>query len=185
MKTENRRSWMFWAIVVLAVSNVSTLATILYHQYQSAKPAVNSTEFQRQMETSAEKFSGRYFRDNLSLNNNQMDKFREFNPVFRHQARAITLELASKRMQMLNEMALPQSDTNKLNALSDSIGLLHSNLKKLTYKYYLDLKGICTAKQQEQLKQLFNEMFTNDAPMAFPGKGGPGWQHGKRMNNNN
>jgi hypothetical protein len=36
MKAENKHSFMVWAIVVLAIMNVSTLATILYHQYQSA-----------------------------------------------------------------------------------------------------------------------------------------------------
>jgi Spy/CpxP family protein refolding chaperone len=184
MKTENKQSWMVWAIVALVVMNLSTLATILYHQNQSKVPSGDSAKLQQQLETDAEKFSGRYFRDKLNLDGNQMDKFRKINPVFRQQARAITIELAAKRKQMLVEMASASADTNKLNALSDSIGILHSNLKKLTYKYYLDLKGICNAEQQKQLEQLFNEMFTNDVPMGFPGKGGQGWQHGRRMNNN-
>lgn len=175
---------MVWAIVVLAVLNISTLATILYHQYLSNKPVENAAQMQRQLETDAEKFSGRYFRDKLNLDGTQMEKFREINPAFRLQAREVTMELAAKRKQMLAEMASAHADTNKLNALSDSIGFLHSKLKKLTCKYYLDIKGICNANQQKQLEQLFNEMFTNDVPMGFPGKGGMGWQHGRRMNNN-
>lgn len=184
MKTENKRSGMIWAIVVLAVMNLSTLGTILYHQYQSDKPAANPEEAQKQLETDAEKFSGRYFRDKLNLDGNQMERFRAINPVFRQQARAITEELASMRKQMLAEMAAANSDTTKLNALSDAIGQLHSQLKKITYQYYLDLKSICNTEQQKQLEQLFTEMFTNDASMSFPGKGGRGWQRGKHINNN-
>ena len=188
MNTENKRNWMVWAIVALVVMNLSTLATILYHQNQSKVPSGDSAKLQQQLETDAEKFSGRYFRDKLKLDGEQMDKFREINPVFRQQARAITIELSSKRKQMLEEMTAAKSDTNKLNALSDSIGLLHSNLKKLTYKYYLDIKTICTIEQQKQLEQLFSDMFTNDAPMGFPGRGGQGFhggrQQGKRLNNN-
>lgn len=184
MRTENKRSWMIWAIVVLAVMNLSTLGTILYHQYQSEKPAVNPDEAQKQLETDAEKFSGRYFRDKLNLDGSQMEQFRAINPVFRQQARAITVELASMRKQMLVELASSNSDTTKLNALSDAIGQLHSQLKKITYQYYLDMKGICNTEQQKLLSQLFSEMFTNDSSMSFPGKGGRGPQHGKHMNNN-
>ncbi|HEX2933870.1 MAG TPA: periplasmic heavy metal sensor [Bacteroidales bacterium] len=184
MNTENKRSWMIWAIVVLAVMNLSILGTILYHQYQTNKETVSTDQAQGQLETDAEKFSGRYFRDKLNLNGDQMEQFRAINPVFRQQARAITMELASIRKQMLAEMAANNSDTTKLNALSDAIGQLHSHLKKLTYRYYLDMKGICNTEQQKQLEQLFTDMFTNDASMSFPGKGGRGWQHGKHMNNN-
>jgi hypothetical protein len=85
---------------------------------------------------------------------------------------------------MLIEMAAIKSDTSRLNMLSDSIGHLHSNLKKLTYGYYLDIKNICNPEQQKKLEQLFGEMFTNDAPMGFPGRGmHGGGQHGKRFNN--
>lgn len=183
MNTENKRSWMVWAIVALVIMNLSTLATILYHQYQSTKPDTIARN-ERQLETSTEKFSGRYFRDKLDLDNDQMDKFREFNPVFRQQARAITLDLANKRRQMLIEMTASHSDTGKLNALSDSIGQLHSDLKKITYRYYLDLKNICNTEQDKQLEQLFGIMFTNDSAMGFPGKGRQGGKHGKRMNQN-
>jgi hypothetical protein len=184
MKSENKHSLMVWAIVVLAVMNLSTLATILYHQYQSKPRGVKQTQVQQQLEADSERFSGRYFRDKLNLNSDQMGKFREFNPVFRHQARAITLELASLRKQMLMEMSSAKSDSVHLNMLSDSIGYLHSNLKKLTYRYYLDLKSLCNAEQQIQLEQLFNEMFTNDLQMGFPGRRGQGGpQHGKRFNN--
>jgi Spy/CpxP family protein refolding chaperone len=184
MKTESKHNLMVWAIVVLAVMNVSTLVTILYHQYQTDKTDNSSLAGQKQLESDATKFSGRYFRDELNLSSEQMEKFREINPVFRQQARAITIGLAEKRLQMLTEMAAANSDRNKLNALSDSIGNLHSRLKKLTYKYYLDIKGICSKDQQKKLEQLFNEMFTNDLPMGFPGKGGPGGrQHGKHFNN--
>lgn len=184
MKAENKHSLMIWAIVVLAVMNISILATIVYHQRQSAKVEMNPATDQKQLEANSEKFSGRYFRDQLNLNNEQMDKFRKMNPVFRPKARDITIELARKRKQMLIEMAAANSDTARLNALSDSIGFLHRDLKKITYRYYLEIKNICDPEQQKKLEQMFGDMFTNDAPMGFPGKGDPrGWQQGKRFNN--
>jgi Spy/CpxP family protein refolding chaperone len=181
MKSENKHNLMVWAIVALAVMNISTLVTILYHQHQSGKNETGLLQDPKQLEANAGKFSGRYFRDQLNLTNEQMEKFREINSVFRIKARDITIELALKRKQMLVEMAALKNDTSKLNALSDSIGHLHSNLKKITYHYYLEIKSICNPEQQRKLEQLFGEMFTNDAPMGFPGRGGPrGRQQGNR-----
>jgi len=179
---------MIWAIVTLAVLNVSTLTTILYHKYQSEKTETVSTSDPKQLETDSEKFSGRYFRDQLKLNSEQMDKFKEMNPVFRPKARRITIELAEKRKQMLVEMSAANSDTTKLNALSDSIGQLHGDLKKITYRYYMEIKGICDPEQQRILEQLFGEMFTNDSQLGNPGNGGPrgggqGRRQGRRFNN--
>ncbi|NJK96992.1 MAG: hypothetical protein HC905_20585 [Bacteroidales bacterium] len=130
MKTENKQSWMVWAIIVLVVMNLSTLATILYHQHQSNISDNDSAQIQPLLEADAEKFSGRYFRDKLNLDGNQMDKFREINPVFRQQARVITVDLTTKRKQMLGELIFEKSDTGKLNAISDSIGQIAQQFEK-------------------------------------------------------
>ena len=178
MNAENKHTLMIWTIVVLAIMNITTLTTIVCHKYKSGTEQAGNGVQQKQLEVDSEKFSGRYFRDQLNFSSEQMDKFREFNRPFRMQARAITIELAEKRKAMLTEMASPVSDTVRLNTLSDSIGSMHSKLKKLTYGYYLDLKNVCDKEQQKKLEQLFKEMFTNDAQMAFPGRGGmKGMQH--------
>jgi Spy/CpxP family protein refolding chaperone len=184
MKTENRNSIMVWAIVVLAVMNISTILTVVYHKVQSDKATVGTGADTKQSETDSEKFSGRYFRDQLNLRSDQMEKFKALNPTFRPKVRFITMELAEKRKLMVAEMAAPTSDTLRLNALSDSIGQLHSELKKFTYRYYLGIKGICDPDQQIKLEQIFSEMFNNDSPMGSSGKGGPkGWQQGRRFSN--
>lgn len=181
MNTEKKRNWMIWAIIALVIMNLSTLATILYHQYKTETPDTTLTA--TQWETKANKFSGRYFRDKLNLDASQMNKFREINPGFRRQVRSISMELDNYRKEMMLEMTA-NSDTNKLNALSDSIGQLHSHLKKLTYRYYLDLRSMCTPEQQKQLEQLFSPMFASDAPLNFQSKGSHGGKHGRRMNQN-
>lgn len=188
MKTENKHSLMVWAIVVLAVMNVSTLVTIAYHQRQSVKSEMSPSSDPKQLEANAEKFSGRYFRDQLNMTNEQMEKFRKINPLFRPKVRDITNELSLKRKQMLQEMSAVKSDTSKLNALSDSIGYLHSYLKKVTYGYYLEIKGICDAEQQKKLEKLFSDVFTNDVSIVTPGQGGPrgrqnGRQNGRQFKN--
>jgi len=184
MKTENNYSLMVWIIVVLAVLNISTFTTIIYHQYRSGQSTAISDSDPKQPEADSKKFSGRYFRDKLNLSSDQMDKFRVINLAFRPKTRDITIALESKRKQMFIEMSAQNSDTSRLNLLSDSIGLLHSNLKKLTYRYYIDIKEICDQEQQIKLEQIFQEIFSSDSLMGHPGIGGPGGrQHGKQFKN--
>lgn len=181
MKAENKNRWMVWAIVVLAIMNITTLLTILYHKNQSVEAEFVTAPKQVQSESSSIQYSGRYFRDKLNLNREQMNRFVEINPEFRQQARSININLNRIRHQMLTEMAAKNSDNNKLNMLSDSMGYLHSDLKKLTYRYYLDIKNICNQEQQKTLEQMFGEMFTGDMHMGQNGKGGPnGRRYGKR-----
>ena len=184
MKIENKHNLMVWAIIGLVIMNLSTLITIAYHQRQSDKSLVSATADPKQLEVNADKFSGRFFRNQLNFSDEQMEKFRQINPLFRPKVREITIELAQKRQLMLREMSSVHCDTTRLNALSDSIGYLHSNLKKLTYRYYLEIKGICNSEQQKNLEILFSEVFNNDVTVSSPGQGGQrGRQYGKQFKN--
>lgn len=183
MKVESKNSWMVWAIVVLAIMNISTLLTILYLRNQSQKTEFVIAPDVVQSENSSIKYSGRYFRDQLNLSGDQMDRFVEFNPEFRQKARSININLERVRHLMLTEMAANKSDNNKLDMLSDSIGFLHANLKKLTYGYYLNIKSICDQQQQKKLEQLFGEIFASDMHMGQNGNGNPnGRRYGRHFN---
>jgi len=177
MKTENRNRWMVWAIIVLAILNITTLITFVYHKNQVIDTETVATPDSVKSETASVLYSGRYFRDELNLSNEQMNKFSQFNPEFRQDARAINLKLTEKRHEMLIEMAQKNSDKNKLNLLSDSIGYLHASLKKVTFMYYLNLKNICTQEQQKKLEQLFGEVFNSDTQIL---QNGAGRQGGRR-----
>jgi hypothetical protein len=177
MKTENKISWMAWAIIILAVMNVATIITVLYNRNQTRKEIVVAEYSQPRSETTSIRYSGRWFRDQLNFSSEQMDRFAEFNPAFRENVRNINIDLNILRQKMLFVMASEKCDTIRLNILSDSIGTLHADLKKITYKYYIDLKEISDQSQQEKLEQLFGGMFSSDGRMGQFGKGG---QQGRR-----
>jgi hypothetical protein len=172
MIAENKYRWMIWVISVLVVMNLTTLITVIYKRSQLSESRPASITNPSIPESSSMKYSGRYFRDELDLSMEQMKRFSKFNPEFRQAAMSINIEMAEKRQEMLIEMAKSNCDTTRLNVLSDSIGYLHSALKKRTYKYYLNFKNICTQQQQVKLEQLFGEMFNNDIQMGQNGRGG-------------
>jgi hypothetical protein len=178
MKAVNKNNWIVWAIAVLAIMNLATLITVVYHKNKFSEKEVVVMPDQAKSESTSVKYSGRYFRDELNLSDEQMKRFSEFNPEFRQKVMAINRNLDSKRHEMLIEMAEKNCDTNRLNLLSDSIGYLHASLKKQTYLYYMNFKHICNAQQQEKLEQLFGEMFSSDVQTRQKGRGG---QHGRRF----
>lgn len=175
MKTENSHSILIWAVVALVVLNLSTLATIFYQRRADfIAPTVDAGEINSNTVSSADKFSGRYFRDKLQLTTEQMHEFQKINPEFRNEARVINIRLEELRHSMLDEMVSSEPDTMKLNELSVAIGDQHMELKKITFRYYLDLKGICNYDQQVLLKALFSETFVNDSRMDSINRGGKG-----------
>jgi hypothetical protein len=174
MKAVNKNNWMVWAIAALAVMNLATLITVVYHRNKVVEQLVSVNPGQANSENASVKYSGRYFRDELNLSNDQMNKFSEFNPEFRQKVMEINRSLDSKRHEMLVEMAEKNCDTNRLNLLSDSIGYLHASLKKQTYLYYMNFKRICDTQQLKKLEQLFGEMFSSDVQMGQKGRGGRG-----------
>jgi len=184
MKTENTYKWMVWVIVILALMNIATIVTVIYNRNKANSEVTVESARQSQSPVLSMKYSGRYFRDQLGFNNDQMSRFAEFNPVFRENVRSINNELDLLRDQMLSEMAAEECDSGKLDQLSDSIGYLHANLKKVTYKYYLDIKNICDQQQQEKLEELFSGMFASDFRQGRYGRGRQqGRQHGRQFNN--
>ncbi len=182
MKAINKNNWMVWAIAVLAVMNLATLTTVLYHRNKVDSQVAVVYPDQAKSGNASVKFSGRYFRDELNLSDEQMKSFSEFNPAFRQKVMAINRNLDIKRQEMLAEMSKKNCDTSRLNLLSDTIGWLHASLKKQTYLYYLNFKKICTDQQQEKLEQLFGEMFNNDFQRRQQGRGGPGGRRFGRRN---
>ena len=181
MKTENRYKVMVWAIVILALMNITTFLTILYNRDGSGRQATTPEKAPIGTEVTSPQYSGRYFRDQLGLNNEQMRRFVDINPAFRQGVRSANIELDRKRNRMFTEMNSESCDTGRLNSLSDSIGILHSDIKKLTYRYYLDLRDICNEQQKEKLAQMFSEIFAGDLRMGQYGRGGPqrkgrGWR---------
>lgn len=187
MRTGRRYSWMIWAIVSLALMNITTFATILVHTGRTEKSDLSRLPEQTESENSSLRYSGRYFRDHLGLTRQQMSRFTEFNPEFRRNAREINISLANLRQQMMREMTAERSDTTKLNEISDSIGSLHARLKKISWEYYLDLKEICNKEQETRLEEMFGSMFTVDGQEFRQGPRGPrnppGRGKGRQFNN--
>ena len=156
---KNSSRILIYAVIFLAVLNVTTFISIGINVRNTKKelPYASNNEIK-----TAQNFNGRYFRDKLKLSPTQMDSFRIVNNQFRSQARRINDDLNLLRSNMMNEMKRAYPDTIKLMVQSDSVGMMHAGLKKLTYKYYLGIKSICSEEQASELNNIFEQFFNAD-----------------------
>ncbi len=175
---------LWWVIAVLVVLNLSTVLTVLINRNMILQKKADPAAVLKESEGNAVKYSGRYFRDQLGLTREQMERFAEFNPGYRQEVRNIHAALVEKRSRLLQEMSSPDSDTARLDMISDSIGHLHADLKRCTYKYYLNIKAVCDDQQQIRLENLFNEMFAGELQSGPGGTAGQGaGRHGRQVIN--
>ncbi len=160
----NKNTILIWSVVILALLNVSTIATIVYHNYQERiekQDIVLDTQGQNPL-------NGRYFRQTLGFTDSQMEVFREVNHEFRPNANRIIIKIDSLKREMFTEIKKTSSDTVRLNALALETGNLHAQLKRETNRFYLRIKAVCTPQQIEQLQNAFSPLFRNE---SCPGNG--------------
>jgi len=174
----NKNTILIWTVVTLLILNMSTIATILYHNYQEKiekQDIILDNEGQNPL-------NGRYFRQTLGFTNSQMKVFRDVNHEFRPNANNIIMKIDSLKSEMFAEIKKPVSDTVKLNTLALETGYLHAELKRETNRFYLKIKAVCTPEQLEKLQDAFSPLFRNE-PCNGNGQGRQGRGRGNGNGN--
>ena len=174
----SKKNILVWLVVILVVLNAVTIGTILYHNYNERKEKDDRVV----VNANGEMINGRYMREQLGFDNEQVEQFREANFNFRHTAFATIAAIDSLKMQMFDELKKPGADSVRVYHISDLIGEKHADLKKRTADFYLKIKSICTAEQISKLESVFAPLFNNEGIGTGPrggrmGQGrGPGWR---------
>lgn len=174
MALQNKYRILVWVIVILVATNLSMGFSFLYHKQQDKK-LLEQTE-QEAVELPAQQRT-RFFREQLNLQPQQMNAFRELNREFNRTAWQINHQLESLRIEMVTEMGSQTPDKIKLEAISKKIGELHTRLKNETIDYYLAMKEACTDEQQKRLNEIFISVLKKNEDVRLP-------QHGRRYRNN-
>ncbi|MBL7739279.1 MAG: hypothetical protein JNK14_08660 [Chitinophagaceae bacterium] len=163
-----------WLIVLLVVMNAVTIGTIIYHNYREDQAreniAINSGQ-------GGNMLNGRFLKQTIGFNDEQMNAFRKANQQFRPFAMEVTDQIDSLKAAMFAELQKTEPDTLQLNGISEEIGQLHARLKYDTYKFYLNIKKICSPEQKTALEKAFQPLFKNEDTA-------PGRQHRRGWNRN-
>lgn len=152
----NRTNKILWIVaVLLLILNLTTLGTIFYHNQKNKKDDVAIVLNENRQNP----LTGRFFRQQLGFNDEQMEVFREANREFQYRANRLIFEIDSLKSETFEELNSENSDTIKINKLSTHIGEHHIELKNITNKFYLTIKSVCDSSQQEKLKEAFLPLF--------------------------
>lgn len=172
----NKYRILIWIIVILIATNLSTIGSFYYHRINELKDAQVKQDEQTTIPGDQRT---RFFRNELSLNGDQLGQFREINRTFNRTARGIETKLAQLREELIDELGKANSDSLKLEQLASDIGENHKELKQVTTRFYLNMKKICTPEQQIKLNEIFQSMLNKDSQVNLPQ---PGYQRGRGRN---
>lgn len=179
MIKQNTYRTLIWIIVVLLATNLSMGISFLYHKQQDKKLAEQTEE--NAIEIPAQQRT-KFFREELNLTPEQVNKFRELNREFNRTGWKITHQLETLRIEMVAELGKETPDETKLENISKEIGELHTKLKKETIGYYLKMKAECSEEQKEKLNEIFRSMLKQNEDVKLPGGYG---RKGRGFRNNN
>lgn len=168
MAKSNKYRILIWIIVILLATNISMGVSFMYHKMQDRKKLEQAEE--ATIELPAQRRT-RFFRDELNLRMDQMDRFRELNRSFNRKAWQINHRLETLRTNMVEEMGKENPDTTKLHSISTEIGNLHTELKESTIDYYLHMKAECNEEQKKKLYDIFMSVLKQEGDIQLPRQG--------------
>jgi len=154
----NNSSIYKWIIALLVVLNLTTAGTILVNRYQSRQQ--NETI----LTDSNVRVNGRYMRQELGFDNEQMAVFRKANRAFQPEARKLLTQIDSLKQVSFVELNKLNPDTLVLNTLATQIGDNHGKLKQATHRFYIQIRSVCTPEQAKQFQTIFTPLFRDEAP---------------------
>jgi len=171
MNATNKYRILIWIIVILVATNLSTIGSFYYHRITESK--VTEVKQEEQTNIPGEQRT-RFFRDQLNLNDEQLNQFREINRTFNRTARGIEMNLAQLREDLIKELGTQNPDSARLNQMAIEVGNNHRELKQVTTTFYLNMKKLCTAEQQAKLHEIFQSMLNKDNQVNLPQPGNQG-----------
>jgi len=159
MDTTNKKRLLVTIIILLLVINISALATIIYTNNIKQKRFDDIRKTKEQVE-----FAGmhRFLKEELKLDEEQFQIFKETGRRNFKQNREIALKLDEKRLEFIDELTREIPDESTLDEIAQEIGDLHYQLKKNTIKHYFELKEICNPEQQKVMEKLFMQMIQKE-----------------------
>jgi hypothetical protein len=163
---KTNKIWI-WIVVLLVVLNLTTIGTILYHNYRENSNGVAVSL----SEEGQNRISGKYFRQTLGFNDDQMEAFRQANREFQPAAARLIFSIDSLKREMFKELNENHPDTAMLNYLSDQLGKHHAELKRITNNFYLKMKSVCDSSQCIVLQRTFLPLYYDETIQTRRGYG--------------
>ena len=163
MKTSTKRIYIL-IIAFLIASNVATIFSYRMHLESERMVNVEAVEM-------PDSRLGRFFRDQLNLESDQQQMFREFRQSYHRSANGLLFEMQKVRNEMLKELNKIEPKRKKLDELASELGVMHKELKGLTFDYYFNMQSVLEGDQRDQMRIIFQSMLSDEGYAKTPEHG--------------
>ena len=180
MKFFTQTKILTFLIIILLVSNISTIITIYY---QKGNLRVERLTNNRDNSEEDIENKGYIFREQLNLTDKQQEVFRNLRQNYNRNTRQLSFQMQDEREDLIQELSSENPDSIELDRIAINIGELHTDLKRLTSGYYQDMKNECDVEQAQKLMEIFVQLLNNDGNVKLPESGGQGRRGNRKTNN--
>jgi len=139
------------SVIVLALLNIATLITIWFSP-RERKPHFPDHHQPQQ------RIIRNLLINELHLSDIQMHAFEKSGDIHFHNSRAILDKIHKNKTDMFDELFKDIPDTTKISGYLKEIGTDQSELEKLTFDHFLELKKLCNQEQKIKFKSLLKDM---------------------------
>jgi len=160
MKLQKKNHRMIWAITVLLIMNITTLALLWFSQFKRPEPFPPPGSRESLIKGVS------FLKKELNLSEKQIQQFIESRNKHANQSKENQHKIHQLKRQILDEVFKPVPDSVKIQRLSNEIGQQQIEFEHYLFKHFLELKSYCNQEQQEKLKSFFYDV----ASMARPPK---------------
>lgn len=165
MKKETKYKLLILSVIILALLNISTIATIIIGNRNLDQ------DDSIVIDPESSPINGRFLRQELSFSEEQMEFFRQESREFRQKANDVISKMNLYKSELYKEIHSINPDPQKIRTYSDSIGFKHARLKEYTSEFYLEIRERCDSTQRERLRTIFEPLFRDNHQMRGPGEG--------------
>jgi Spy/CpxP family protein refolding chaperone len=154
--TKNR--FTFWTIVILVILNISTISMLWFNQNRriGASPQIREPrQDQRTLQ---------FLQKELNLTDEQIQQYDQLRQTHAEQTRLLVNDVRDSKREMMNEIFNDEPDIARAMQIADLIGKKQTELERITFKHFSDLKELCGKEQLDKLHELMDEFFRRNPP---------------------
>ncbi len=142
---------IFWLLLILAVINVSALATYFIFREKPAAPAEECCADGTRPCT--------ILKSELGLTDAQEETVVAINRTYTDSAGPVVAAIKNTRAEILTALDETETDPVKLDRLVEQLGELQVKLQKASMIQYRELRRVCTPEQAHRLSALYRDLY--------------------------
>lgn len=154
MDIKKQNKFLTWAVIILIISNITTITGLWFTQSTINKNATlnieNNTKTQDQCK------HPKLF-DQLNLSEEQSQQIKKLRNEHFTQMRVIKDSIYNAKEKIHHQIFSENPNIQYINQLSDSIGILNAEFEKLNNIHFLKVKTYLDIEQQQKLGKLIED----------------------------